>query len=285
MIASAGAAALAGALAVPALWEALGLLQASGITAALTRAVAPLRSPVAGAEEVSAADRRRLIALLAATLGAGGLLVGGLLPALAAATAGPWLTRRVLALRRRRWRHAMADGAAVAARSIADALAGGHSVRGALAEAAVAGGAGPVVDRELQRAQAALALGAPTPDVLEALRVRADGPVWDTLIAAILLQREAGGDLAALLRRLAEDLDAVRRAEADARAATGQARFTAGTVAGLPVVAAVLAELGSPGTTAAILANPLALMLAAGALVLQGTGMLAVRRLARPVDD
>lgn len=281
MTATALAGGLSGAAAVLAAWEGLGLLEASRLSATVRAGLGPLRSAAAGAGDVSAAERRRLIVLLAATLGAGGLLVGGPLPALAAATAGPWLTGRALAAQRARWRQGMADGAAAAARAIADALAGGHSVRGALADAAAAGGAGRAADAELRRAQGALALGAPTDEVLGTLRARAAGPAWDTLVAAMLLQRDAGGDLAALLRELAAELDVARRAEADARAATAQARFTAMTVAGLPLLAAVLTELAAPGTFAAIAAHPLGRLLALGAVLFQIGGMLAVRRLAR----
>ena len=74
------------------------------------------------------------------------------------------------------------------------------------------------------------------------------GPAWDTLVAAILLQRDAGGDLAGLLRDLAASLEAAARVDADARAATAQARFTARLVLWLPAGAAVLAELARPGS-------------------------------------
>ncbi|WP_354701814.1 hypothetical protein DSM112329_02150 [Paraconexibacter sp. AEG42_29] len=281
MTGAAVAAGLAGGAAVLAAWEGLGLLEASRLSATVRSGLRPLRSAAGGAHDVTAAERRRLIVLLAATLGAGGLLLGGLLPALIAATSGPWITGWALAGRRARWRRGMADGAAAAARAIADALAGGHSVRGAIADAAAAGGAGRAVDGELRRAQGALALGAPTDEVLDHLRARAAGPAWDTLVAAMLLQRDAGGDLASLLRELAAELDVARRAEADARAATAQARFTAMTVAGLPLLAAVLAELGAPGTFAGIAAHPLGRVLAVGAVLLQVGGMLTVRRLAR----
>ena len=63
--------------------------------------------------------------------------------------------------------------------------------------------------------------------MLERLRLRAGCRAWDTLIAAILLQRDAGGDLPALLRDLAAALEAADRLERDARTARAQARFTA----------------------------------------------------------
>ena len=72
-------------------------------------------------------------------------------------------------------------------------------------------------------------------------------PAWDAMVAGILLQRDAGGDLPALLRDLARALEAAARQDRDAIAATAQARFTARIVLVLPVGAALLAELAQPG--------------------------------------
>ena len=101
------------------------------------------------------------------------------------------------------------------------------------------------------------------------------------MVAGILLQRDAGGDLASLLRDLAHSLDAAARAERDGEAATAQARFTARLVLILPAGAAALAEIASPGLVAARLADPLPATLIAVAVLLQLTAMLAVRRLTR----
>ena len=118
--------------------------------------------------------------------------------------------------------------------------------------------------------------------MLERLRLRAACRAWDTLVAAILLQRDAGGDLPALLRELATALEAADRVERDAHTATAQARFTAWLVVALPVAAAALAELAAPGFLAALVAAPLPAALTALALVLQATGLVAIHRIVRP---
>jgi len=258
-------------------WEALAVLDGRVPVRLLARVLAPLRA----GRDPDAAERRRLVLLGAATLLAGGWLVAGPLPAVVVAAAAPMVVGRMLAARERRRRAAVAAGAPAIARAVADALAGGHSVRGALAAAApvVPGAAG----RELRAAATALALGEPTDAVLEDLRRRARSPAWDTLVAAILLQRDAGGDLAGLLRTLAGRLEEARRAEADARSATAQARFTAFLVAALPAGAAVLAELGSPGWLASLARAPLTLALLLTSLALQAVAVLAIRRIARVV--
>ena len=63
--------------------------------------------------------------------------------------------------------------------------------------------------------------------MLAQLRAPHGAPAYDTLVAAILLQRDAGGDLAGLLRGVARSLEESARVAADARTATAQARFTA----------------------------------------------------------
>jgi tight adherence protein B len=152
-------------------------------------------------------------------------------------------------------------------------------VRGAIVAAAegMTGAAG----NELRAAARAAALGDPTPEILERLRRRAATPAWDAIVAGILLQRDAGGDLVGLLRDQAAALEAADRIEREARTATAQARFTARLVLLLPAAAAVLAELASPGLIAGLLAHPLSVWLVAMAAVLQATAVLAVARLGR----
>jgi tight adherence protein B len=83
------------------------------------------------------------------------------------------------------------------------------------------------------------------------------------------------------LRRLAVSLEEQVRVEADARALTAQARFTAVVVAALPALAGCVAELASPGYLGSLLTRPLTAWLAAMSIVMQGAAWFAVRRIAR----
>jgi tight adherence protein B len=273
---------VAGALAVVASWEALAALEQEAVVRALGRAAAPLRAAFRSGAEPSEPERRRLVLVGAGSLFAGGWLVAGLVAGLALATVGPWAVRRLLATRRRRWRAQLASAAPAVARAVADALAAGHSIRGAIALAATAArGAARV---ELERASSVLTLGEPTDVVLERLRSRARSPAWDTVVAAVLLQREAGGDLARLLRAVAAAAEEAARAEADARGATAQARFTAWLVGLMPVGAAILAELAQPGYLASLVRSPPSAWLLGGAAALQLMGIGAIRRVTRLGD-
>ena len=209
-----------------------------------------------------------------------GRLLAGPLAGVTLAAAAPLLAGHLLIVAGRRRRARLADAAPTVARAVADALAGGQSIRGALAAAAGGGVTGPAAE-ELRSAASAIALGEPTETALERLRERAAHPAYDALVAAVLLQRESGGDLAGLLRRLAITLEEQVRVEADARSLTAQARFTALVVAALPALAAFLAELASPGYLGSLLTRPLTAWLVVFSLVLQGGAWLAVRRIAR----
>ena len=260
-------------------WEWLAAIERTRVAAAIERLVEPLVRAGREGREPSAPERRRLALLSAAVLLAGGWIAGGPVLALAAAVCGPAAAVALVRARRARYAREVAAGAPEAARALADALAAGHSVHGALAVAAsgVRGAAGG----ELRAAARALALGEPAEAALERLGARARSRAWDAIVAGILLARDAGGDLAALLRGLAESLDAAERAARDAEAATAQARATARIVLGLPVAAAVLAELGSPGLIESRLADPLPATLVAIAVALQAAAAIAIRRLTR----
>lgn len=272
---------LAGATAVGAAWDLLGAVHDAHASRVAGRLLAPLRLAGLAGREPTVAERRRLALLGALTGLAGGWLLAGPVLGVLVATAGPAVVARVLAARRARWRRELAAGAPTAARALADALGAGHAVGPALGVAARDGGVPGAAGRELAAAAAALAVGARTEAVLERLRDRARDPAWDAIVAAVLLQRRAGGDLAALLRGIAVSREEARRVEADARSLTAQARFTAQLVAGLPLLAAGLAELASPGALLGLASSPLSLALLTGSTVLQLAALVAVSRLAR----
>ncbi|MDO8212697.1 type II secretion system F family protein [Conexibacter sp. CPCC 206217] len=271
----------AGAVAVLALWEGLAAVELTASVRSLARFGTPLVRALRGGGEPSAPERRRLVLVGAAVMFVAGWLVAGPFAAIACGAGGPWAVGALLRRRRRRYREQLERSAPAVARAIADALGAGHAIGAALSEAerAVEGPAAA----ELSVVASALALGEPTAEVLAQLRARAGSRAYDTLVAAILLQREAGGDLAALLRELAAAQEHTARLTDDARAATAQARFTGLIVSVLPAGAAALAELARPGTLAAIVAVPLAAWLAGFAVFLQAVALVAIRRLARVI--
>jgi tight adherence protein B len=226
-----------------------------------------------------AAERRRLLLAGAAAALVAGWFVAGPRAGALLACAGPWLAARTMRAMRERYRRAVEAGAAGMALALADALGGGHSLRGAVDEAAAGLSGAP--GQELRRAARELQLGARTEAALEAMRARVRSHGIDTVVAACLLQRRSGGDLARLLRECARSLEDQERMLADARAATAQARFTGAIVVALPLGGAVLAELAQPGYIGSLAGSFLTAWLAGVALAMQVAAAFLIRRLGR----
>jgi tight adherence protein B len=246
------------------------------------RVVRPLRrARIEGAEPT---DRERLRLQTAAA--ALGLVFGGVALGLKAgvvfAAASAWVASRSLAWHRGRYRRRLEEGVSGAALAIADALASGHSVRGALM---VCGrGLGGPIGSELRAVGHELELGADTEHCLERLRAASRSRRIDLMVAAVRVQRRSGGSLAALLRGIAATLEDHDRVRAETRAATAQARFTSVVVLLLPFAGLLLAELATPGIVGRMTGSGAGAWLLAAAGALQLAGTLVVRRLTRLED-
>jgi tight adherence protein B len=225
------------------------------------------------------AERRRLLAAGAAIAFVGGWIIAGPVAGVALGAAGPWTVARLLRARRDHYRRAVDAGADAVAISLADALAAGHSLRGAVAESAPA--IGGQTGHELRRTAAELAAGARTEAALEDLRVRTGSQRLGVIVAACLVQRGAGGDLARLLRECAEGFADQARLEDEVRAATAQARFTGLVVVLLPLGGALLAELASPGFVGGLASSFLTAWLVGLAVIMQVAAAVLIRRLGR----
>ena len=132
MTAAAALAAAAGACGVLGTWEVLATAEAARVVERLESAVAPLGRARREGLAPSGVERRRLGWLAAGSLFAAGWLIGGPLLGLVAALTGPATVVGVVRARRARYGDELRRGAAGAARALADAIAAGHSVRGAV---------------------------------------------------------------------------------------------------------------------------------------------------------
>ena len=225
-VSAAALAFLGGAAAGAALLElgglALGLVMAraprwaragAGLVDVLVRAGREGRDP-------GAAERRRLLlGVSVGALAAGTITVGpagragagrrgalGARPRCCARAASATAPPSTPAWRRRRWRSRTpsAAGARCARRS---------------ARQRPGSGARPGTSCAAPRAE--LDAGAATDDALEAMRMRVRSPRMDTLVAACVLQRRAGGDLAGLLRESARAMEDQARLEDEVRVRHG----------------------------------------------------------------
>jgi tight adherence protein B len=270
--------ALAGGLIAAATREAL--ISAPRLAAWLSASVAPLRRASREGYAPSAEEQRRLAMLGSGAIAALAVLVAGPGPLAVAAAAGPWSVGVLVARRRERYRRAVERSVPDVASAIADAISGGHSIRGALA-AAPASLEGPS-SAELAQVAADLELGASTGDALAAMRGRLRSDRIDSLATALLSQQVSGGDVAALMRRLAAAAADRDRVADEARAATTQARFTGVLVVALPAGAALFAELLRPGFVSRVVSEPAPAAMLVAAAGLQLLGFALIRRLGTP---
>jgi tight adherence protein B len=273
-------AAAAGGMAAGAVREAVAATPAVGRW--LAEAIEPLRRAGREGYAPTEAERRKLALVGAGVLLVGALIVAGPGPAPLGAVGGPGAAAWAVAHRRARYRRAVERGLPQVATAVADALAGGRSVRAALVAAARSTEGPPAA--ELARLRAELELGASTARALGALQARLRSPRVDSFTAALLSQQLAGGDLAGLLRRFAGSAAERDRVVADARSATAQARFTGLLVVAMPAGAALFAELIEPGFVSGLLADGAAAALLAAAAAFQLVGFAAIRRLSRIED-
>ena len=271
---------MAGGLAAVAAREAV--LASPALGRWLAEAIEPLRRAGREGYAPTEAERRRLAALGTGALLVCALFVAGPGPAPLGAVAGPAAAAWAVARRRARYRRAVERGLPQVATAVADALAGGRSVRAALASAASSMEGPPAA--ELARLRADLELGASTADGLAALAARLRSERVSSFTAALLSQQLGGGDLAGLLRRFAASAAERDRVAADARSATVQARFTGLLVVAMPAGAALFAELIEPGFVGGLLSNGTSAALLAAAAAFQVGGFASIRRLSRIED-
>jgi tight adherence protein B len=282
-------AALAGVLGVAALWEVFGGRTGSGAEnrppkqAGLQTWVRSTIEPLARARREgylpTSDERFRLALLFGLAAVAAGWWLGGPVAGLILAIGAPLLAGWLISRGRRRYRRGVEKSLPDVARAIADCLSAGHSPRGALV-AATASLEGPVKS-EFQRMRYELEAGAPTTDAIRNLANRFGSPRVDAFATALISQRLAGGDLAALLRRFAEGAAERDRVAEDARSATAQARFTGYLVVAMPAGAALFTELLRPGFFGSIAGSIPALVLVGLSLVFQLFGFILISRLAR----
>lgn len=224
----------------------------------------------------SEAERRRLGVVAGLALGVLAVLLAGLGPLAGLAAAGPTVAGWAVARRQRRYRLRVERDVPAIAAAIADAVAGGGSLRAALLGAGTALEGPSAV--ELARAGADLELGMPPRVALAGMLHRVPSERVGALVATILSQERVGGDLAGLLRRHALAAAQRQRAEKEARSATAQARLTGGMVVAMPLFMGLMVELVSPGFVGGMLASPAAVVLLAVAGILQVAGFFAIRR-------
>lgn len=121
--------------------------------------------------------------------------------------------------------------------------------------------------------------GAPLPEMLRAFAERIPSLDARFFVTAVLTQRDAGGNLAEVLDRLAAVMRDRFRIKREVRVRSAHGRMSAYVLAGLPPTLAFFMLSSAPESMKILITDPLGIKMAIGAVVLQITGMLIVRKL------
>jgi tight adherence protein B len=121
--------------------------------------------------------------------------------------------------------------------------------------------------------------GMPLPDALKAFAERI--PLIDArfFVTAVLTQRETGGNLGEVLDNLGTVIRDRFRVKRQVRVLTAHGRITGWILAGMPPALAAAMMVVSPEHMKMLINDPLGVQMIVGALVLQVTGTLIIRKL------
>ena len=195
-------------------------------------------------------------------------------PAALAGASVPWIV--VAFFRDRRLRQFEAQFPE-AVELIARSLRAGHAFTTGLKIAAdeLPGPAGPEFRALYDRQN----FGAPIPEALRMFAQRI--PTLDArfFVTAVLTQREAGGNLAEILERLAAVMRERFRIRQEVRTRSAHGRVTAWVLAAMPPVLAVLMTVSNPSHMSVMFTDPLGVKMVIAGVAMQLVGMLLVRKI------
>ncbi|MEI7889392.1 MAG: type II secretion system F family protein [Actinomycetes bacterium] len=223
-------------------------------------------------------------------MNAGGIATTGVMGSLLVASARSVLVRRWARAGRghgrrlanrlggRRRRRAIQTAVPGLTRALADGVAAGETFVDSARSVGRAGD-GPG-SRALRKLATDCERGSSVDLSLSRLTSGPHGDLWAPAAFSVAIHQRCGGDLTRSLRAVASAGESAQRARDEARAATAQARFTANLVCSMPVLALLGLGMIAPERMLRICSNPLSALMLVVAGVLQGIGLLVIRRLA-----
>jgi tight adherence protein B len=159
----------------------------------------------------------------------------------------------------------------------------GRSVRAgnafSIALELLAGESSEPLKSEIVKVTREMALGAGLEDALLGLVARIQLLEVRMFVAAVLLQRETGGNLSEVLGKLATSVRERLRLRGQVKAASGQGRLTAKVLTFMPVITLIMLKLVNPSYINNLTDDPTGRNLLGAAIVLQILGYLVMQRM------
>jgi len=139
--------------------------------------------------------------------------------------------------------------------------------------------AGEPARRELQRVFTEVRLGQAPEDALASVAVRMKSPDLAWAVMAIRIQREVGGNLAALLDTVADTMNKRERLRREVRALTAEGRLSAVVLSLFPPIAAVMLWLLEPDYIGRLFDEGIGIVAVVAAVLLSVVGWFWLRRI------
>nr|WP_320145276.1 type II secretion system F family protein [uncultured Anaeromusa sp.] len=137
----------------------------------------------------------------------------------------------------------------------------------------------PPISIEFARVIREMSLGVPTETAMNALTQRVDSEDLDLVVTAMLIQRQIGGNLAEILDKIAGTIRERVRLRGQIQTLTAQGRLSGLIVGVLPFALGGFIYLVNPGYISSLFTNPVGQKMLAAGFVLQGLGILLIRKI------
>ena len=160
---------------------------------------------------------------------------------------------------------------------IANALRAGFSFMQALDH--IANEMDDPVKTEVRRVVMDVNVGLPLEDALNNMTERINSPDFNLVVAAVLIQRQVGGNLAQILDTISETIDERVRMRREISALTAQGRMSGMVLGCLPFGLAIILQIISPGYLEPLFSNPMGQAALAGSGVLMLIGFVVIRKI------
>ncbi|KJS10729.1 MAG: hypothetical protein VR67_17135 [Peptococcaceae bacterium BRH_c8a] len=135
------------------------------------------------------------------------------------------------------------------------------------------------IAKEFGRAFQEINLGTPTEQALTNMAERVDSDDLDMVITAVLIQRQVGGNLAEVLDKIAHTIKERIRIKGEIKTLTAQGRISGIVIGLMPVALCLFLYVSNPEYISLLFNNQVGLIMVGAALIAQGVGFFAIRRI------
>ncbi len=137
----------------------------------------------------------------------------------------------------------------------------------------------PPISEEFAQAMQEVSAGMPIEDALESMDQRVQNSDFSLMIAAVLIQREVGGNLAQILDSISATIDERIRMKREIKALTAQGRLSGYVLGCIPIALIGMLHVISPGHFDPILESDFAMFIIGGCILMEIIGFFVIQRI------